>query len=66
MEIVDIVTSCVLMAVTIDFVVLAVRKLIRNNRGWRRMEEDRKAKGMRFYDDMEEEWEKENMILGID
>ena len=46
------------MAVTIGFVVLAIRKLIRNDRGWRRMLEDRKAKGMPFYGDMEEELEK--------
>ena len=59
MGIVDIVASCVLMAVTIGFAVMAVRKLIRNDRGWRRMEEDRKAKGMPFYGDMEEELEKE-------
>ena len=59
MEIVDILASCVLMAVTIGFVVLAIRKLIRNDRGWRRMEEDRKSKGMPFYGDMEEELEKE-------
>ena len=56
MGIVDILASCVLMAVTIGFVVLAVRKLIRNGRGWRRMEEeDRKIQGMPFYGDMEEE-----------
>ena len=30
-----------------------------NDRGWRRMEEDRKAKGMPFYGDMEEDLEKE-------
>ena len=59
MGIVDILASCVLMAVTIGFVVLAIRKLIRNDRGWRRMEEDRKSKGMPFYGDMEEELEKE-------
>ena len=64
MGIVDIVASCVLMAVTLGFVVLAIRKLIRNDRGWRRMEEDRKAKGMPFYGDMEEELEKEK--YGID
>jgi len=55
MGIVDILASCVLMAVTLGFVVLAVRKLIRNDRGWRRMEEDRKIQGMPFYGDMEEE-----------
>ena len=51
--------SCVLMAVTLGFVVLAVRKHIRNDRGWRRMEEDRKAKGQPFYGELEEELEKE-------
>ena len=64
MGIVDIVASCVLMAVTIGFAVMAVRKLIRNDRGWRRMEEDRKAKGMPFYGDMEEELEKEKYDIG--
>ena len=33
-------------------------RFIRNDRGWRRMEEDRKTKGMPFYGDMEEELEK--------
>jgi len=47
------------MAVTIGFVVMAIRKFVKNDRGWRKMEEDRKAKGMPFYGDMEEELEKE-------
>ena len=64
MGIVDIAASCVLMAVTIGFVVLAVRKLIRNDRGWRRMEENRKAKGESSYGELEKELEKER--YGID
>ena len=59
MEIVDILASCVLMAVTIGFVVLAIRKLIRNDRGWRRMEADRKAKGQPYFGQDDEELEKE-------
>ena len=59
MSIVSYIVSAILMAVTIGFVVLAIRKLIRNNRGWKRMEEDRKAKGMPFCGEMEEELEKE-------
>ena len=39
-------------------------RFIRNSRGWRRMEKDRKAKGMPFYGEMEEELEKER--YGID
>ena len=58
MGIVDIVTSCVLMAVTLGFVVLAVRKLIRNDRGWRKMKADREAQGKPFYGELEEEKEK--------
>ena len=47
------------MAVTIGFVVLAIRKLIRNDRGWRRMEADRKAKGQPYFGQDDEELEKE-------
>ena len=59
MDAVSYLVSAILMAVTIGFVVMAIRRLIRNDRGWRRMEEDRKAKGMPFYGNMEEELEKE-------
>lgn len=58
-DVVSIIVSVVLMVVTIGFVVMAIRKLVKNDRGWQRMEEDRKAKGMPFYGDMEEELEKE-------
>lgn len=64
MDAVSYIVSAILMAVTIGFVVMAIRKLVKNDRGWRRMEEDRKAKGMPFYGDMEEELEKEK--YGID
>lgn len=64
MDVVSNIVSAILMAVTIGFVVMAIRKLVKNDRGWRRMEEDRKAKGMPFYGDMEEELEKEK--YGID
>ena len=59
MSIVSYIVSIILMAVTIGFVVLAVRKLIRNNRGWKKMKADREAQGKPFYGDMEEELEKE-------
>ena len=59
MDVVSYIASAILMAVTIGFVVMAIRKLVKNDRGWRKMEEDRKAKGMPFYGDMEEELEKE-------
>jgi hypothetical protein len=39
--------------------VKAITKAIRNDRGWRRMEEDRKAQGKPFYGEMEEDLEKE-------
>ena len=39
-------------------------RFIRNDRGYRQMEEDRKAKEMPFYGEMEEELEKE--MYGID
>jgi hypothetical protein len=64
MDVISYIASAILMAVTIGFVVMAIRRLIRNDRGWRRMEEDRKAKGMPFYGHMEEELEKEK--YGID
>lgn len=64
MDVISYIASAILMAVTIGFVVMAIRKLVKNDRGWRRMEEDRKAKGMPFYGDMEEELEKEK--YGID
>ena len=59
MSIVSYIVSAILMAVTIGFVVLAIRRLVKNDRGWRRMEEDRKAKGMPFHGEMEEDLEKE-------
>ncbi len=37
---------------------------IRNDRGWRKMEEDRRAQGLPFYGYMEEEYEKDK--YGID
>ena len=48
MDVISYIVSAILIAVTIGFVVMAIRRLIRNDRGWRRMEEDRKAKGMPF------------------
>ena len=64
MDIVSYIASAILMAVTIGFVVLAVRKLIRNDRGWRKMKADREAQGKPFYSELEEELEKEK--YGID
>ena len=52
------------MDVNIGFVVLAVRKLVKNDRGWRRMEENRKAKGESSYGELEEELEKK--MYGIE
>ncbi len=63
MGIVDIVASCVLMAVTIGFVVMAIRKLVKNDRGYRQMEADRTAKGQPYFGQDDEELEKE---MGID
>ena len=40
-------------------VVKGIVRFIRNDRGWRKMEADRKAQGKPFYGDMEEELEKE-------
>ena len=57
--------NSVLLAITVFLLlVLPIRNLIRNDRGWRRMEADRKAKGKPFYGDMEEDLEKER--YGID
>jgi hypothetical protein len=37
-------------------------KFIKNDRGWRRMDEDRKAKGLPFYGELEEEnWRRRSM-----
>ena len=59
MGIVDYIVSGVLMAVTILFLVMGIRRMVLNDRGWRKMEADRKAQGKPFYGDMEEELEKE-------
>ena len=55
----SIIASCVAMGFTAFFIIMPVVRFIRNDRGWRRMEEDRKAKRRPFYGDMEEELEKE-------
>ena len=44
--------------------VKGIMRFIKNDRGWRRMEEDRKAKGMPFFGELEEDLEKE--MYGID
>ena len=51
--------SFLLLSFMVFLVVKGIVRFIRNSRGWRRMEQDRTAKGMPFYGDMEEELEKE-------
>ena len=50
--------SFFLLSFMLFILVKGIVRFIRNDRGWRRMEEDRKTKGMPFYGDMEEELEK--------
>ncbi len=54
-----IVVSIACMGFMALLLVKAITKAIRNDRGWRRMEEDRKAQGKPFYGEMEEDLEKE-------
>ena len=54
-----IVVSIACMGFMVLLLVKAITKAIRNDRGWRRMEEDRKAQGKPFYGEMEEDLEKE-------
>ena len=54
-----IVVSMACMGFMVLLLVKAIMKTIRNDRGWRRMEEDRKAQGKPFYGEMEEDLEKE-------
>ncbi len=49
------IASSILLSFMVFLIVKGIVRFIRNDRGWRRMEEDRKAKGMPFYGDMEEE-----------
>ena len=60
----SIIASCVAMGFTAFFIIMPVVRFIRNDRGWRRMEADRKAQGKPFYGEMEEELEKE--MYGIE
>lgn len=67
MDVISYIVSAILMAVTIGFVVMAIRKLVKNDRGWRKMEEDRKAKEMPYFGQDDEGLEKEMYdIYGID
>ena len=60
MSVVSHILGYILLAITVFLLlVLPIRKLIRNDRGWRKMKADREAQGKPFYGDMEEELEKE-------
>lgn len=58
MVVLSYIISFILLSFMVFLIVKAVVRFIKNDRGWRKMEEDRKAKGMPFYGDMEEEKEK--------
>ena len=47
--VIDYIASGVIMAVTVLILVMGIRRMVLNDRGWRRMEEDRKAQGKPFY-----------------
>ncbi len=64
MVVLSYIISFLLLSFMVFLVVKGIVRFIRNSRGWRRMEQDRDAKGMPFYGDMEEELEKER--YGID
>ena len=59
MVVLSYIISFLFMSFMVFLIVKGIVKFIRNDRGWRRMEEDRNAKGMPFYGEMEEELEKE-------
>ena len=54
MTILSYIISFLLLSFMVFLVVKGIVRFIRNDRGWRRMEEDRKAKGMPFYGNMED------------
>lgn len=58
------IASFICMSFMVFVLAKGIIKAVRNSRGWRKMEEDRKAKGMPFYGEMEEELEKE--MYGIE
>lgn len=64
MTILSYIISFLLLSFMVFLIVKGIVRFIRNSRGWRRMEKDRKAKRMPFYGEMEEELEKER--YGID
>jgi large-conductance mechanosensitive channel len=64
MVVLSYIVSFILLSFMVFLIVKGIVRFIRNDRGWRRMEEDRKAKGIPFYGEMEEELEKE--MYGID
>ena len=59
MVVLSYIISFLLLSFMVFLIVKGIVRFIRNDRGWRRMEEDREAKGMPFYGEMEEELEKE-------
>ena len=59
MTILSYIISFLLLSFMVFLVVKGIVRFIRNDRGWRKMEEDRKARGMPFYGELEEELEKE-------
>lgn len=58
------IASFICMSFMVFVLAKGIIKAVSNSRGWRKMEEDRKAKGMPFYGEMEEELEKE--MYGIE
>ena len=59
MSFIGYIASALCLSFVVFILVKGVAKYIRNDRGWRRVEADRKAQGKPFYGEMEEELEKE-------
>ena len=64
MVVLSYIISFILLSFMVFLIVKGIVRFIRNDRGWRRMEADRKAQGKPFYGEMEEELEKE--MYGIE
>lgn len=61
--IISIINVIIIVFISIGFVVMDIKNLVKNNRGWQRMEADRKAKGQPYFGMDVEELEKEKYSL---
>ena len=59
MSIISKIIGCILSVVSFGLLLLPIWIIIKEDSGWRRMEQDRKEKGLPFYGKMEEETEKD-------